>query len=226
MTAVDTSVLDNPVWWALRPAGRAGRYPVDVAPFGAVADVADPVAWAELARLVAPGESVVLVGVDAVPDDWEVVRSLPGVQLVGTSLWGEPDAEAVPLGAADVPEMLDLVRRTEPGPFFARTVELGTYLGIRRAGKLIAMAGERMRPEGWTEISAVCTDPDFRGQGLATRLIRALAVGIRERGDVPFLHTAAVNASAIRLYESIGFTFRRPLSFSSARPKLDFAPEN
>lgn len=81
------------------------------------------------------------------------------------------------LGPDDVPEILGLVDRAQPGPFRKRTIELGTYLGIRRDGELIAMAGERMRPPGWTEISAVCTDPAYRGQGLATRLIRAVAAG-------------------------------------------------
>ena len=74
---------------------------------------------------------------------------------------------------------------------------------------LIAMAGERLRLSGWTEISAVCTDPAHRGRGLATRLVRAVAAGIRERGETPFLHAAADNASAIRPYESSGFTVRR-----------------
>jgi ribosomal protein S18 acetylase RimI-like enzyme len=132
-----------------------------------------------------------------------------GVQLVGTALRAEPAPEAVRLGPDDVPEILDLVARTEPGPFLKRTIDLGTYLGIRDRGRLIALAGERLRPPGWTEISAVCTDPAYRGRGLATRLVRAVAAGIRERGDIPFLHAAADNADAIRLYESIGFTLRR-----------------
>lgn len=128
-----------------------------------------------------------------------------------------PDAEAVRLGPADVPDMLDLVERTQPGPFEPRTVELGTYLGIRRDGALVAMAGERLHPPGWTEISAVCTDPGHRGEGLATRLILAVAHGIRERGETPFLHTAASNTGAIRLYESLGFRLRRRVRFMAAR---------
>jgi predicted GNAT family acetyltransferase len=139
------------------------------------------------------------------------------VQLVDVALRSAPDPEAVRLTAADVPEMLDLVRRTEPGPFRPRTVELGTYLGLRRDGALIAMAGERMHPPGWTEISAVCTDPAFRRQGLATRLVRAVAAGIRARGETPFLHTGAGNTTAIRLYESIGFTVHRYLTFGRYR---------
>jgi predicted GNAT family acetyltransferase len=114
--------------------------------------------------------------------------------------------------------MLDLVRRTRPGPFEKRTYLLGGYLGIRRGGALVAMAGERMHPPGWTEISAVCTDPAQRGQGLAARLTLAVAAGIRDRGDVPFLHTGADNAPAIRLYEVLGFTLRRETSFDVVRP--------
>ncbi|MFF7981565.1 GNAT family N-acetyltransferase [Streptomyces sp. NPDC007901] len=132
----------------------------------------------------------------------------PGATVVDTALRAEPDPDAVRLGPGDVPEMPDLVARTEPGPFRRGTVEMGTYLGIRHRGRLIAMAGQRLRPPGWTEISAVCTDPDHRGRGLATRLVRAVAAGIRDRGDTPFLHAAPGNATAIPLYESIGFTER------------------
>ena len=139
------------------------------------------------------------------------------MQLVDDGLAAAPDPEAVELGPADVPEMLDLVERTRPGPFLPRTVELGTYLGIRRGGVLVAMAGERLHPPGWTEISAVCTDPDHRGEGLATRLILAVAHGIRARGEQVFLHTGAANIHAIRLYESLGFRLRRPTRFLGTR---------
>ena len=137
--------------------------------------------------------------------------------MVGEELIGEVDPAAVRLGAADVPEMTDLVRRTEPGPFLPRTVELGDYWGVRHDGALVAMAGERMRVDGWTEISAVCTDPAYRGQGLASRLIRTVAAGIRDRGEVPFLHAVVQNVSAIRLYESMGFTTRRHITFKPTR---------
>ena len=112
--------------------------------------------------------------------------------------------------------MLALVERTRPGPFLPRTIELGTYLGVRDDGVLVAMAGERLHPPGWTEISAVCTDPAARGRGLATRLVRALVHGIRARGEQPFLHAAADNP-AIGLYESLGFRHRRGVTFAAAR---------
>ncbi len=152
--------------------------------------------------------------VTRLPADWTISLQLPGVQMVATeALSGEPDPEAVLLQKHDVPEMLDLVRRTEPGPFGVRTIEMGRYLGIRRDGRLVAMAGERLRPPGFTEISAVCTAAEVRGQGLAGRLVLAVAHGIRERGDIPFLHAAAANTSAIRLYEHLGFTLRRRPDF-------------
>ncbi|MFF0085750.1 GNAT family N-acetyltransferase [Streptomyces canus] len=226
--ALDTSsshILDNPAWAALtgphahfaERIGHAVRYQQDVAPFHALSDEDDPRAWADLAALVGPGGTAAVRGVTEAATGWEVVRTGHGVQLVDTALRAEPDPEAVRLGPDDVPEILDLVARTEPGPFLPRTVELGTYLGIRHDGRLIALAGGRLHPPGWTEISAVCTDPAHRGRGLATRLVRAVAAGIKERGERPFLHAAAGNANAIRLYESIGFTLRRRTVFSLVR---------
>lgn len=218
-------VLDNAVWAALtgphariaERVGRAARYPLDVCPFTALTDPADPGAWDDLAALVGPDTVTAVTGARTVPDGWEIVESGQGVQLVDTGLRAEPAPEAVRLGLDDIPEILDLIALTKPGPFLPRTVELGTYLGIRHRGRLIAMAGERVHPPGWTEISAVCTHPAHRGRGLATRLVRAVAAGIRERGETPFLHTHASNTTAIRLYESIGFTLRRHTNFLLVR---------
>lgn len=223
--AAPPHVLDNPAWAALTGPhrhlaeiiGSAARYQPDVSPFVALADAEDPRGWKDLAELVEPGLTIAVTGTAAVPEDWETIDSGYGVQLVDTALRAEPEPEAVRLGPADVPEMLDLVALTRPGPFLPRTIELGAYYGIRRDGRLVAMAGERMRVPGWTEISAVCTDPDHRGSGLATRLIRHAAAGIRDRGDTPFLHAAESNTGAVRLYESIGFTVRRRTLFTFVR---------
>jgi ribosomal protein S18 acetylase RimI-like enzyme len=224
---VTASPLDNPALAALlgpqaHLAERCGavlRYPADVSPFIALPDDPGPGDWNDLAKLVGPGGIAATAGVPAVPPpEWQVLMNLAGVQLTGEQVTGQlvtgdPAADAVPLGPDDVPEMLDLVAKTRPGPFLPRTVELGRYLGIRRDGALVAMAGERLRPPGWSEISAVCTDPGFRGQGFATRLTLALLSAITDRGDMPFLHAAADNVSAIRLYESLGFRLRRPATF-------------
>ncbi|WAL68820.1 GNAT family N-acetyltransferase [Amycolatopsis cynarae] len=219
------SVLDNPAWAALtgphahfaERRGQAARYPVDVSPFLAVSPDADERVWADIAALAGPGATVPVARGLTPPPGWELVDRIPGVQMVGAGVVAASDPEAVRLTAADVPEMLSLVERTRPGPFRPRTVEMGTYLGIRRGGVLIAMAGERLHPPGWTEISAVCTDAAFRGQGLASRLVLAVAAGIRERGEVPFLHAAAANTNAIRLYESLGFRLRERTAFATVR---------
>jgi predicted GNAT family acetyltransferase len=108
----------------------------------------------------------------------------------------------------DAPEMLALATLTEPGPFLARTHAMGRFRGARLDGRLAAMAGERMRLPGYTEVSGVCTHPDFRGRGLARRLSQIVAAAIQARGETPFLHAWATNTAAIALYESLGFAHR------------------
>lgn len=219
-------VLDNPARTSLagpdaRFAARRGRvlcYPSDVTPFVAMPDEPQARDWADIAALAGPGGRIAFAAVTVQPpQEWEVVFQAEGVQLVDEGVAAVPDEQAVPLGPADVPEMLDLVERTRPGPFLPGTIKLGGYLGIRHGGALVAMAGERLHPPGWAEISAVCTDPDHRGQGLGTRLILAVAAGIRARGDRPFLHAAGTNTNAIRLYESLGFRLRRKVDFLAVR---------
>ena len=219
---IDHAPLSNPAYTALlgphaRMAQRSGnalRYPADVSPFAGLPAAPVPDDWAGLAELTGPGGVAATAGVPAdPPGGWRVLRVIGAVQLTGDGITGTPDSEAVRLGPDDVPDMLNLAARTQPGPFLERTIEFGGYLGIRRGSALIAMAGERLRPPGWTEISAVCTDPSYRGQGLARRLTLAVAAAIRARGDTPFLHVMASNVNAIRLYESLGFQFRRTAQF-------------
>lgn len=210
-------VLDQPTWASLtgpharfaERRGRAVRYRPDVSPFVALEDPADEACWADAARLAGPSGSVVLLpGPLAAPPGWRRVFGEECLQLVESAVIPLHDPEAVRLGPEDVPEILDLISRTRPGPFLPRTIELGTYLGIRRDGALVALAGERQRPPGWTEVSAVCTDPAYRRQGLAARLVRAVVAGVRERGEQAYLAVLASNPGAIRVYESLGFTLR------------------
>jgi ribosomal protein S18 acetylase RimI-like enzyme len=233
LAAAPAHPLDNPARAALlgphrhlaRVRGRVRCYPADVSPFIGFPDDPGPADWRDLAALLGPGSPVPVPGLLAdLPPGWEVLHEGVGVQLVDHGVPAVPDTEAVPLGPADVPEMLALVARTEPGPFRPRTVLMGGYLGIRRGGELVAMAGERLHPPGWTEISAVCTDPAHRGRGLATRLVCAVAAGIRARGETPFLHAAATNVTAIRLYESLGFRLRRRTVFRTVRVPCALAP--
>jgi ribosomal protein S18 acetylase RimI-like enzyme len=218
MSPTDEASLDNPAYGSLCGAharlaqvrGRARRYPADVAPFLALPSRPSAQDWRDAAGLVAPGTFVAgRYGGAELPEGWRAVRAFDLVQMIEERVTGVDCAEAIPLGAADVPEMLELVAQTEPGPFLPRTIELGDYLGIRRDGVLVAMAGERFRLEGWTEISAVCTRPDHRGQGLASQLMGALIAGIQRRSQRAFLHAMNTNTGAIKLYEELGFRVRQ-----------------
>jgi ribosomal protein S18 acetylase RimI-like enzyme len=219
--------LTNPAYYALAGAhselaevkGRARRYPAQVAPFLGLPDDPTVEDWNDLAELVGIGHSGALMRHDLpLPDNFKLVQQFDLVQFVAPESFGAEDPEAVVLGVDDVPEMLALTELTEPGPFRGRTVEFGGYVGLREGGKLIAMAGERFRPGGSVEISAVCTDPAYRGKGLATRLVRAVAAGIEKTGARPFLHTGGTNVNAIRLYEGLGFTISHRMKVTVVEP--------
>ena len=125
--------------------------------------------------------------------------------------------EVLPLGAQDAAEMVELATLTKPGPFGLRTHELGAYVGIRLQGKLVAMAGERLKVPGYTEVSAVCTHPEHTGKGYAGVLMEEIMRGIRMRGEIPFLHVREDNTRAIALYERLGFRTRIRMHFAVLR---------
>jgi ribosomal protein S18 acetylase RimI-like enzyme len=213
--------LDHPIGSALaarhkhfRQGGPlACRYHPDVAPF---AELSPPgqAAYEALHQLLRPGEEAALLSFDDTLDPTPALLAVPsGVvhQMVDTRGFDGPvDATGVlRLGPADAEDMLQLATLTKPGPFGKRTHETGNYIGIREQGQLIAMAGERMRPEGHVEISAVCVRDEHRGKGLAARLMNILRKEIVQRGDVPFLHVFADNHAAIALYQRLGFAQRQ-----------------
>ena len=219
--------LDNPAWSSLSGAHRCLaegnehvlRYPADVSPFVGVRDWEHPEVWDAILDVFGHGAEVSVSHAEPVlPEGWTPVFSNPGVQLVQTDrLVPRPEPEAVELGAADSAEMLALVERTRPGPFHRRTHEMGRYVGIRREGRLIAMACERLHPAGWTEISAAAVDEQHRRQGLASRLVLDVAFHIQQRGDRALLHASAGNTAAIAGYEKLGFALRRRLTFGAVR---------
>jgi predicted GNAT family acetyltransferase len=211
--------LDRPIWMSLTThhaslsegSALARRFARDVNLFASSRDDT-PAAVAALADLVKPQESVFLLQVSkiVVPPGLVEAKAAKGVQMLDTrSVTFDAMRDDIQmLTEEDAPEMLALATLTEPGPFLARTHTMGTFLGIRIGGRLAAMAGERMRFPGYTEVSGVCTHPEFRGRGLARRLSAAVVAGIRARGDQAFLHAWQTNSPAIWLYEGLGFKVR------------------
>jgi GNAT superfamily N-acetyltransferase len=221
---VDLSLLDNAIWHSLttehrslgRVNGRAGRYDSDISPFAALVTPTAS-AFGDLSALVAPGEGFGMCTAELIeaPSDWQVMRTRPLEQMVCmTDEHALTALSPLALGEADLPEMLALTAATEPGPFLPGTIRMGRYFGIRsETGQLIAMAGERLKPPGFIEISAVCTHPDFRGRGHAKGLLRFLMALIFAEGKIPFLHVKAEN-EALALYRSLGFEVRRTMQLT------------
>lgn len=216
--------LDRVVWETLAtyhaPLSEgnalARRFLRDVNVFASARDDS-PAALAELAALVQPGEQVFVAQVPqiVIPSALVEIKSALGVQMLATRL---PDAvpktDITILTDADAPEMLALAKLTEPGPFLARTNRMGRFLGVRVDGRLAAMAGERMRIPGYTELSGVCTHPDFRGRGFARRLSTVVVLDIAARGERAFLHAWKSNHTAIALYEQLGFQLRADVNIA------------
>ncbi len=215
--------LDNVIWQALTTrqtqfaegADRARRFIREVTLLGAISEPT-PQGYADFARVVGIGGTGALFSdVPYEPrEGWEYVAGGPLLQMVcekgikASAAINSADA-ILDLSLQDSPEMIALTSLTKPGPFGARTHELGTYLGIRREGKLVAMAGERLKVPGYTELSAVCTHPDHTGQGYARVLMTEIMRLIRDRGETPFLHVRGDNTRAIDVYKLLGFRERK-----------------
>ena len=218
-------VLDRPVFATLTGRqdhlalhrGGAMRMNPDYGLFAATVDQSSE-SLADLGELVRETGIVGLVETftPPTPEGTAIVSSALCLQMVAESVAPVWDVvfDTSPLGDADGPEMLALATLTKPGPFFSRTHQLGAFIGVRVDGQLVAMAGERMRPDGHTEASGVCVHPDHRGKGYAARLLREVTAGILARGENAFLHSYADNATAIGLYESLGYRGRAEVRFT------------
>jgi len=225
-TAKTMHVLDNPIWNSLSTFHThfaegdelAKRYPREVTLLaGMVESTAE--AYASLAKtLQRAAAALFLDQPPQIPAGWITLRSSPLVQMVcekpNLAQDGFPAEKLTP---ADVPEMVALAELTKPGPFGTRTRELGEYLGIRQSKRLVAMAGERLHLPGYTEVSAVCTHPEFQGRGYARELMSILVRKIIKRGETPILHVLPENVSAIHVYEKLGFRTRRLINFVIVR---------
>lgn len=221
-----THPLDRPVWNALHSrqahlaiggAGAVG-FQRPYAMFVAGANQSAR-SLAEMAELVPADGQAALVERERwpLPPGTRLVADAVIVQLVATEGIGGPGSglSFMELGEADEPDAFELATLCRPGPFFARTSALGGFIGIRdSSGRLVAMAGERMKVNEFTEVSAVCTHPDHRGQGLAKALISVVARRIVERGEIPWLHSYPDNLPALALYESLGFRRRAEVNYT------------
>jgi len=128
---------------------------------------------------------------------------------VAEDIAGEaPALEPAVLTDQDAAEMRALALMTKPGPFLPLTHRLGRFVGIREEGRLIAMAGERMRVPGFAEVSGVCTHPEHRGRGHAKGLMQVVVRTMLQRGETPFLHAYAAHEATVALYETLGFRIR------------------
>jgi predicted GNAT family acetyltransferase len=214
----ENSPLDNMAWSSLtnnhQHLGTIGKkaalYNPQVSMIATVKEETHE-AFAELAELATPGVPVALVGNNS-PDnhpDWMVIRNAEVHQMTRDTPLESTEMDFVTLTATDVPQMLELVELTKPGPFSPRTIEMGRYIGLKADGQLVAMGGERMKPVGYVELSAICTHPDFRGKGIAKAITGELTNSILERGLLPFLHVWVENKPAMKLYEKLGYEHRR-----------------
>ncbi|MGN6422425.1 MAG: GNAT family N-acetyltransferase [Asticcacaulis sp.] len=215
---MDTSLLDNPAWHALngrhahlaQKRGPILRYPADVSPFIGFEQAEDS---AILPDVLAEGETALIWWPEelATPAGLDLIVRFPILQMAAFDFQPVEIEAADVMGDDDVADMIALTALTKPGPFTTRTRHFGHYVGVREEGKLIAMAGERMKPGNFTEISAICTHPDYQGRGLAKRLTQIIGARIVKAGQTPFLNVLPENVSARALYDRLGFTLRRQM---------------
>lgn len=220
-------ILDRPAWSALtsrhaalsQGGELARRYDPTIVPFAAACADSEESLQA-LGELPGPDESLVFVQADPIvlPRGFVATLTADGVQMILKRVPPKVSDERIErLTEADAAEMLDLATLTKPGPFTLRAQALGEFWGIKVDGRLAAMAGERMKADGFTEVSGVCTHPDFQGRGLGKLLSIFMTHRVLDRGETPFLHAFATNKAAIALYESIGFELRSMMNVAAIR---------
>lgn len=220
------SVLSNPIYNALITADRSRNIgsaeiaflDVEMSPFIGMRDWS-PIQQQKIQTQVPPGRTWFLLIEEEVEfiSELSVSLTLPLFQCICTSLKKpsppKKTIELVPLNESHIDEMIALTTLTKPGPFRKRTIEFGNYHGIFEAGQLVAMGGERLHLEGLTEISAICTHPEFQGRGYGAQIVHFLAADIMNRGLTPFLHARADNDKALDVYKRIGFEIRSRIAF-------------
>jgi ribosomal protein S18 acetylase RimI-like enzyme len=234
-SAGNAALLDNPILNSLLTGhnglalahGRARRFPPEIGPLSGIPDQSAE-SYSDLRAVAGQGGVVALFLEEkpAPPAGWTLLRGGLLDQMVCT----EPgkraqrllplEATMRPLTAADTHAMMELAELTEPGPFHARTIELGAFYGIFHGCRLVAMAGERLSLPGFVEVSAVCTHPDVRGRGYAPALMFTVIDHVYAQGKTPMLHSFSSNGAAIAVYRGLGFTWRRSFELAVLRNEL------
>jgi ribosomal protein S18 acetylase RimI-like enzyme len=220
----DSHILDNVAWNSLttthRHLGKIGKiaavYNPQISVIGGLKKNTLE-AYAELGTLSTPGVPVAVIGFK-IPEEltgWRTLQVAETYQMVYNEPIDYDEVEYVELTKKDVPEMMKLVEITKPGPFSPGTIKMGRYIGIRKNSELVAMGGERMKPEGYVEISGICTHPEYHGKGYGTAISGILTNAILEEGNTPFLHVFIQNQPAIKLYEKLGYATRKVIPVSA-----------
>lgn len=216
------TILDNPVWHALQTVHRTfaqgtptvKRYTSGVLQLMG-AEAPEAALYNELRDCLKVGEKMYTVGeVPVLPANWQYVKQYDCLQMVCETKANVAQTDVVKLQDTNLADMLTLINLVQPGFFYEQTPLLGEYFGIFQSGRLVAMAGERMRMDGFTEVSAVVTHPDFTGRGYAQQLVAHVVEKNLHAGVVPFLHVNARNERAVKVYEKLGFRERRKVAFT------------
>jgi len=216
--------LDNPAWNALISGNSCLSFGNDhvkyfdneVSPFAALSENTGE-NFLQLCALLPQNRPVLFVSPEKIeiPAVWQIRRVIHGVQMVchTTRTGKESHSGLIPLTEEHVPQMMELTRLTDPGPFASKTIEFGHYRGVFEDGQLVAMAGQRLHAFNFAEVSAVCTRPGYTGKGYARQLISDQVSRIKAGGEIPFLHSRADNRRAIGVYESLDFEIRKEVWF-------------
>jgi len=216
-------ILDNPAWNALTSGNKdlalgtdeVKFFPEDVSPFAGLKQFNEK-AFYELFNLISNDRTIIVPSIHKlqIPVYWKIIKEVVALQMIYNSseVITKIDPRIVSLAEKDIPQMIALTELTEPGPFLQRTIDFGCYKGIFSSGELVAMAGRRMHPYNYIEISAVCTHPDYTGKGYARSLMNDQIRKIANEGNIPFLHVRDDNKHAIELYKRIGFTVRAEMN--------------
>jgi ribosomal protein S18 acetylase RimI-like enzyme len=216
-------LLDNPAWNALNSGNKdlangnetAKYFPEDTSPFVAIREIS-PDNFNKLYEIIPFGNAFAFVAPQdiVIPEPWKATPPTKVLQMVYDEAANPPAVQQnlIPLNDKHLPQMLALTQLTNPGPFLNKTIDFGHYFGIFDGDRLVAMAGQRMHPVPYAEISAVCTHPDYLGRGYASQLLSFHVQRIRAAAEIPFLHVKADNEKAIKVYEKLGFLIRKEMS--------------